>query len=128
MATSKKNPVTKNSTLLKISTIVPDAQYVDIDGAKYELIPQQQMGTKEQLRIGRLASSVQDIRDIEDITDELIDKLLDMSREIVRTVMPTLPEEVLAKLNDYDMQSIMLVFTQLSGLTIPKAEALPSER
>ena len=118
----KQKPV-KQNTLLSLSTIAPDPQFVQIDDATYELKLIDQLGIKEQARLGAMASRAEAIKMTSDLTDEVIDELIEMYRNLVKAVMPTLPAEVLETLTIQHLQAIIVVFTEASGIEIP-AESL----
>lgn len=114
---------TKKTTLLEISTIVPDPQYVDIDGIKHELLTLDRLGLKEQLRLGKMEGRAQEIKAADEFTDDMIDDLVNTYVELVGAVLPSLSEKDVAALTLPQMQAIVGVFTEASGITIPTDES-----
>lgn len=105
--------------LLSLSTIAPEPQFIEIDGKNYDLQLLDQLGLKEQARIGAMASRAEIIKMTADLTDEVVDDLIDMYQSLVRNVMPTLPADVLGKLRVPQLQAITVIFTEASGIKIP---------
>ena len=108
--------------LLSLSTIAPEPQYIDIDGESYDILLLDQLGIKQQARLGAMASRAEAIKMTADLTDEIVDDLIDMYRKLVIAVMPELPTEVLDKLTLQHLQAIVVVFTEASGIKIPTDE------
>lgn len=105
--------------LLSLSTLAPEPQFIEIDGKNYDLQLLDQLGLKEQARIGAMASRAENIKMTADLTDEVVDDLIDLYQSLVRNVMPTLPAEVLGKLRVPQLQAITVIFTEASGIKIP---------
>lgn len=114
---------TKNDRkpLLELSTLAPERPYITIDGQRYEMVIPDDFGLIEQARLQRLGRQVDDMRLNErDVTEEEATRLGGMLREMVATVMPSLPEDVAGRLTDTMCLSIVTVFTEAAGLTPPK--------
>ena len=112
----------RKKVLLSLSTLAPDPQFITIDGNDYELTLADQMGIKDQARLGAMASRAEAVKMSGDLTDKVIDDLVDMYRILVKTVMPKLPAEVLDKLRVPQLQAIVVIFTEASGIEIPDEE------
>ncbi len=128
---AKRTPVKKHKKkiLLSLSMVAPEPQYITIIDENevshdYPILLLDQLGVKEQARLGSMSSRAEDMRMTADITDQMLDDLIDIYRELVKAVMPELPQENLNDLPIQHLQAIIVVFTEASGIVIPDAENL----
>ncbi len=114
--------------LLSLSMIAPEPQYVTIIGKDeishdYPILLLDQLGIKEQARLGSMASRTEAIRMTADLTEQVVDELVDMYRTLVAAMMPELPQATLNELPIQHLQAITVVFTEASGIMIPEMDA-----
>ena len=128
---AKQKPVKK--VLLSLSMVAPEPQYITIIDKDetphdYPILLLDQLGIKEQARLGSMASRTEAMRMNADLTEEVVTDLVDLYRTLVGAMMPELPKEKLNDLPIQHLQAITVVFTEASGIMIPDAAESPEEK
>lgn len=119
--------------LLSLSTLAPEPQYVEIetrDGQTrdFEIRKLDQFGIKDQAKLGAMATRAELFKGEADLEDpKIIDELVNLYTGFVKLAMPDLPAEVLEDLTVPHLESIMVVFTEASGIVMPDAVESPEE-
>lgn len=97
---------------LQISTEVGEKCQVIIDGNAFDMQDPEHMELKEFLRIANTGKKISELLLRDDITDEDEKKLEKLVDDIVRELLPEVPAELHAKLNDIQKLAIMNFFSR----------------
>ena len=108
----------KTAPVLAISTAV-DRQHVDIDGRAYDLATAEDMTLRDQMWLGRAGKQIKDSMTgspADAITDEQLGEIEDLMNRVVRMALPSLPNEVFARLRDRHKIALAMAFMSAAGL------------
>lgn len=107
------NTKTAPTQVLELSTETPDREVIRIDGEAYELATMTDLTLGDQLRVARSMPRFQKIgtaEGVESLTDEEIEQIDADVRWTVRKLVLEAPDEVLDKLRDEQLLSIISCF------------------
>lgn len=108
--------------LLELSTLAPERPHILIDGKRYEMAVPEDFGLIEQARFARLSRQVNEMglsQSLDSLDEEQAERVSGLLREMVASVLPGIPGEMLDKLTDQHALRIVEVFTKAVGPRTP---------
>ena len=111
--------------LLSLETFQQQTYTVEIDGKAYPFIGKRDVGFRTWARLTQLYQRVQALEDVTDENDDRWEELDAAVREMVRIVVPSLPDDVLDRLNPFQQLQIVQAFTEAVNPTAQPATGTP---
>lgn len=104
----------KRKALLKLSSIAPDPTYIEYDGVEFELKQINQLGVRQQARIGSLVAQAEALQ-VSDLSSEKdCEDLVKLYDQTMHMMLPTITDEVLELMNVEQYKAIIDLFTETS--------------
>jgi len=112
--------------VVSVETTTETSATVSIDGVEYALVDAQDLELRDALWLAKAGRDIQEAG--EDLSDEHIERLSRVLDRMVRVVLPTLKDEVFAKLKSKHKLAIAGAFTEAAGEggAEPRPSGIPS--
>ena len=114
-------------TVVSVTTATETTATISIDGAEYDLVDAQDLDLKDALWLAKAGREIKAAAE-EELSDAAIERLDQVLDRMVRVVLPTLPDEVFAKLRSKHKLAITEAFTGAAGVggAEPRPNGTPS--
>jgi len=96
--------------LMELSTLVPEHKVIAIDGEHYELAEPDDLSLTQRRELNVTYRRLRQIEDMENISVTHEEEYSNLTRKLVRIILPTLPQDVLRKVPRNAQEAILITF------------------